>query len=289
MSLPNQHLKVETRGMLNIMTDRPNRNFQRLFVERHETHPPVPEHLQCPKCRFLVDTGEAVDWLRDNRPDITGNAPTCSIMGCGRPPEPMADGRSRNESMLLPGVPDTGANLDAWSDREYLDPAQTASVREAREATQSWIAGDGPPQLILIGFTGNGKSYLAEIAAKAVLKRGDRIIYRTEESLSADIHRAITDHTVDDVVDAFSSVPYLVIDDFLTVGTKSEFYQGKRDAIFNSRWAKAGLSVQKPCRTLVTCNVKFGEWPRRIASRMGDIAKSKAVVINAPDWRTTGK
>jgi len=219
---------------------------------------------------------------------MIGGAPVCSILGCGRAPEPLLDGRSR-EPLLPASIPDTGANLDTWSDREYLTPEQSASIREAREAMQSWVAGDGPPQLILMGFTGNGKTYLAEIAAKAVRDRGDRIIYRTERDMSADIHGAISDRRVDEVMSLFSSVPFLVVDDFLTEGSKSDFYQGNRDAIFNNRWSKAGLSVQQPCRTLVTSNVKFPNWPQRIASRMGDIAKSKAVVINAPDWRTTGR
>jgi hypothetical protein len=195
-------------------------------------------------------------------------------------------------SGLPHGVPETGASLDEWSDRPHLrDEEEFANNRiiEAREATQSWVSGEGPPQLILLGFTGTGKSTLAEIAAKAILHRGDHILYRTEAEMSAEIHRAINTRTVDDVVKAFSEVPHLVVDDLLTVGGLSAFYQGNRDAIFNNRWAKAGLAVDDPCRTLITSNVKFGEWPRRIASRMGDIAKSKAVVINAPDWRVTGK
>lgn len=173
---------------------------------------------------------------------------------------------------------------DAWQGFELFDPKWHVTSRRALAATQEWLDGTAPPILVLAGPTGNGKSHLAQAAAGSLYESlGRDLAFRKESKMFFEIREATKYLEQDTWVQAFGTVPWLIIDD-LGVVALTDAMLGVRDTILDMRWDEAG----RRCRTLVTTNLFLSVLPARIQSRLGDTKLSVVVKMAAPDYRLKG-
>lgn len=155
---------------------------------------------------------------------------------------------------------------------------QFPSVQEAEDAVNQWVNRIGPGILTLSGPPGVGKTHLA-LATWRVLAENRIVAYYTEPDIFKTLHQGIKDHQVDDLVTEFSSLPWLIIDDF-GISALGDWDRDKIDRIINVRWDNSG-----ELRTLVTTNLLGKDMPARIASRLRDKQRSRVVLIVADDFR----
>jgi len=173
------------------------------------------------------------------------------------------------------GVP-PGPGFDAFSDRD------NPSLAEAKAATLEWLAGMGPGILVLAGGPGRGKTHLAVAAGGALLERGQSVLYRTEPALMGELRTAAREGALEDRLEAISVVPWLIIDD-LGLEPASDWGRAIQDRLIDARWRYASWA-----RTLMTANLKAGQMPARVASRLRDRQRVRAVQIAAEDYRVKG-
>ena len=145
----------------------------------------------------------------------------------------------------------------------------------------AWVARRGPPILTLAGSPGVGKSHLTDAAGSVLLAQGEDVVFREASKLFEEFHQAVGSNRLDDLLQAYGSVPWLIVDDF-GQGAATDWGRDIQDRLVNDRWtgARGGL------RTLVTTNLKAADLPPRVASRLRDRALACVVAISAPDYRT---
>lgn len=178
------------------------------------------------------------------------------------------------------GVPTAVSSFEDFLDRG------NASVKRARAGVRAWVDRAGPPMLTLTGQTGTGKSHLSTAAGRALVERGEDVLYRSEGELFDDLRRAVRTSSVAEVLETFSSAPWLILDDLGTASiTEGGMMEEMRDRLFDARWRGAG-PWHGALRTLVTTNMLSQDLPTRVASRLKDSRWGDSViVIDAPDYR----
>ena len=177
-----------------------------------------------------------------------------------------------------PGVPAGPERFENLKDRpEFPD------VSSARDKVSIWAIGTDVGSLLLAGSPGVGKTHLALAAARVLLERDQEIVYRQETALISDIRARFSSGTADDLIDVFSTVKWLVLDDMGQASLTST-YAAIVDQIIDARWRGAPA-----LNTLVTTNLLSGDMSPRIASRLGDVSRGSAVMIKAEDYRRSGE
>ena len=177
-----------------------------------------------------------------------------------------------------PGIPQDAPSFE--DSFEFTSP----TVKEAFHAAREWALGMGSGMLALAGPTGVGKTHLAKAASRKVRELGRAVVWRIESRLLREIQECMNrgpsgGMTVKQMQDEFETVPWLVIDEFGGAPT-GNWGGGVMDDLVNARWDNDGL------RTLLTSNLTSVEMPVRIASRLRDGARARAIVIRANDYRT---
>ena len=179
---------------------------------------------------------------------------------------------------LSPGLPP-----DARGFGDFHISDEYPKLVEALVATIDWVHGEGPGLLTLAGDPGVGKTHLANAAAHRLSSMGFPIIYRTEGGLIAELQQLMSQQGPETAIQELLTVPWLVIDD-LGATALGHWGVGTIDRIVNARWEGSGW-----LRTLITTNFSSKDLPERIASRLGDITKGRAVAIQAPDYRRSAR
>lgn len=164
-------------------------------------------------------------------------------------------------------------------------------VQKAKELVTEWVERRGPGMLTLSGPTGTGKSHLAQAAATLLQPDDDYdgmsvrcpVIYREETAMMSELRRGARNGTLDDMLLQLCEVRWLVIDD-LGMTALSDWGNEQIDRIINARWSNADH-----VRTLVTTNLLSDELPVRVASRLRDTQRGRAILIDADDFRTAQK
>lgn len=175
---------------------------------------------------------------------------------------------------LPPGVPHVDT-LDS-----YAPLPQYPTTAEAKEAVITWLARQGPPLLTLAGTPGVGKSHLADAAASHLLDAKEDVLFRKEAGLVSEFQAGVRTGQTEDLLRAYSAVPWLVIDDFGLPAT-TDWSRTMEDRLVDARWTGA----QGGLRTLITTNMLARELPARAASRLKDVVLARVVAIKAPDYR----
>jgi DNA replication protein DnaC len=175
---------------------------------------------------------------------------------------------------FAPGVP--GAlHFDTF------DPTFHNDARAAYKAVQAWMQRSGPLMLTLAGITGTGKTHLADAAASVLLDRGEEIVFRREQDLTADVRARISTQTSDVALSEYGQVPWLVIDE-LGGENRTDFIDATMDQLIDARWQGARAGTRW---TLITTNLVAADLPTRVASRLGDNTVGAVLEVRSPDYR----
>lgn len=174
------------------------------------------------------------------------------------------------------------SDLEESLDNFNLDP-KYPDLSLALEATRNWLSGQGPAMLVLAGEAGVGKTHLA-LAARNHLNRSrlaNRLI--TDRDLDSMIRRSFDQNTTEDLLRIdLGKQPWLIIDDFGTVArVKDSTMESHVDDLFSLRWKGVGDGL----RTMITTNLSSDDLHPRIRSRFNDHARSRYMIIEAPDYR----
>ena len=176
--------------------------------------------------------------------------------------------------LLEPGVAAGWASFD-----DYKPLRGHPTVAEALELTKTWVSGVGPGTLVLAGAPGVGKTHLGKAAARRLGELGRLVVWRQESRLIGELQSMMgKGGEVEQCLIEYGQMRWLVLDEF---GATSLGNWGKAtlDRIINDRWDNDA------CRTLITTNLTMQDMPMRIASRLGDKQRARALVIQAPDYR----
>ena len=187
-------------------------------------------------------------------------------------------------STTLPvGLPGTCGTFEAFLERD------NASLGQAAKAVRQWMGRVGPPILTLFGFPGTGKTHLSTAAGAYLVEHGESVLFRREGDMMAEFRSAVPRNQVEETLQAFSTVPWLIVDDLGTASVNDSGMLGElRDRLFDTRWHAAG-TWRGALRTLVTTNLRSKDLPLRVASRLGDSRWGNPIVgIDAPDYRVHG-
>lgn len=150
----------------------------------------------------------------------------------------------------------------------------------ARDAASYWSQAKGPPVLVLSAEAGRGKTHLARSAYNAVAQTGSAVRWMMDGELIQTIFGAFKTDTVDEWMKFFEDAPWLIIDD-LGMTAQSDTIRGFIDRIIDMRWRGANRGL----RTCYTTQLALEDFTSRISSRLSDTYTTRAVVIDAPDYR----
>ncbi len=181
---------------------------------------------------------------------------------------------------LPSGVPEDEKLIDQF-DRRSRYP----SIAQMLDSVKAWVTGEGPAMLTVAGSVGVGKTLLAIAAANQLLQRGEIVVYRREPELITDLQAHIKTKDVDKQMQEYCQTPWLVVDDFGTAA-QGDWTRAKMDELIDARWRMADGGA---IRTLITTNLFPEDLPTRVASRLDDASRGRAVKVDAPDYRRNGK
>lgn len=181
-----------------------------------------------------------------------------------------------DEALHASGLPD---QVNEVGFESFKARRRYPSVQEALEAARAWTDDPhSPPLLTLAGSPGTGKTHLALAAAWILLRRPRYVVYRTEGRLLAEVRQSFDSPRGEDPLGTFRDCPWLILDD-LGVEAATGWAKGIIDQVVDHRWA-----MRK--RLLMTTNAMSpDDLPPRLASRLSDVAVSRVVAIDAPDYR----
>jgi len=160
-------------------------------------------------------------------------------------------------------------------------------VQLAYEATQNWSQGRGPAILVLNGPRGVGKTHLARAALRAIIQADAHASVRwmPDGELSDTIRNSYETDSWNEWKFEFKGCQWLIIDDLGSI-TLSDHMRSRYGEIIDWRWQGAGNGP--PIRTMVTTNAAPDILGSRVESRLLDVSRTRAVTIEAPDYRLTG-
>lgn len=180
---------------------------------------------------------------------------------------------------LPSGVPD-----DEKPFKDLERPKEYPSISQMLDAVVAWVTREGPPLLTISGAVGVGKTSILVAAGNRLLGRGEIVVYRRESDLASDLQVHIRTKDVDRQLTEYAQTPWLMIDDVGTTA-QGDWMRGQMDDLIDTRWR---LAAGGTIRTLVATNLFSSDLPDRIASRLGDTSRGRAVKVDAPDYRRGG-
>ena len=118
---------------------------------------------------------------------------------------------------------------------------------------------------VFLGPGGTGKSHLAQAIGQAAIQQGYRVMYRETHKLLEDLAEAVADGTRKEFMEALTTVPLLIIDDF---GMRKLPLSAAEDLleIIMRRYERAS--------TLLTSNRPVDDWGKLL----GDVAAVTAML-----------
>lgn len=138
---------------------------------------------------------------------------------------------------------------------------ETTGIPEAIAATLAWTAREGPPWLLLNGSIGIGKTHLAEVAARTLAAKGQRVRFQPVGELLDRLRMRGEDDSWAYLAE-IAATPWLVLDD-LGVSKPSDWVLDRLHGLINSR-------AVRRVRTLITTNDTLAGLTVRVGDRVAD-------------------
>lgn len=171
--------------------------------------------------------------------------------------------------------------LTTWS-HTFAKFNKVPGTESTYDAFFAFAEGNAPPFLLCIGGVGNGKTFLAEAATIRLLQRDIDAWYYTMANFMSLLHQGIKDNTVDSVMDTFSRLPALVLDDW---GDLSDWEEEKLKDLINERYRWHRITCLTSNRSF-DCLMQRNE---RVISRYTDTEISVMVLNRGEDYRPQKK
>jgi len=243
------------------------------------SHPDTPTSNEPSNANPLCPECSGSGWVHPldgkGNPDY-GNVVPCSAPGCA-----VANLRKYAESAEYQEACGIRPELQTFANFKALPETKDsyAAAVQLADGTATFV------WLLVFGGTGSGKSHLCNAVSRQLLSRGIQTRLVLGSEIIAQLRQGMNDHTTDEIMRYYQTVPALIIDD-LGVGSKSP---GERAGEWE--WARIEelLVIRHEWRrvTMVATNMDWSEFPGRIKSRFDDRSVSRWVLNQAPDYRST--
>lgn len=227
----------------------------------------MSERYSCPICR---DAGYVHPLKGDGKPDFSQVAPC------------LCRAQEKLERFYrLSDIPEeyrhcSFDNFEVFDDLKEAYDAAFALAEEDEAVGLKWLT--------LLGDTDRGKTHLAVAICQRWIQRGKLARYAYVPALLDELRRGFERDaglSYQEKFDFFCQVPLLVLDD-LGVEKQSPWVDEKLDTIVHLRGAN-GLPL------VITTNLRVGELPKRIASRIQREKFCKVVGIEAKEYQQRGE
>lgn len=169
-----------------------------------------------------------------------------------------------------------GRRLATQTFENFARALQPVAFDEARDWSSrpvGWV--------VLYGSVGAGKSHLLAACANALIRAGRRPLYWEVTELLDHLREGYADNSFRERILAVQDADVLLLDDY---GTESLSKSGSTNAdeimfrVLNHRYGE-----ELP--TAISTNLKPGDFPHRIRSRMGDVSLVATVTLRPGDYR----
>jgi DNA replication protein len=143
---------------------------------------------------------------------------------------------------------------------------QNGAQAKASQLAQRWADGD-VHSVYLFGPPGTGKTHLGESAAVRLIERGENVRFLSARRLAQELRAAMAEGMGADValLDQYSTVRFLVLDDVGTVGRVSTFVAESLLALIDSRTRN-----KRP--TLANSNYSLAELAPRLSASAEELS-----------------
>lgn len=244
---------------------------------RSDRREPLPDALQCPKCK----------WVLTSHPDFEAWAKARGLTAfersvCRCRCDAKAQQQAR-EAMFLLDAANLPRRYDDVGPRLFANLFVVEGLEEARKACWEFAHKQTAPILLLCGEKGCGKTHLLEATARQCLSRGESVRYENVVDLLDSIKATYSEFsqtTTDGLLDRYRRVSLLILDD-LGAQRDSEWAEERLYALIDARYRDGR-------RLLVASKMPNGGLAAsRIWSRLTDYATGVChqVIITAGSYR----
>jgi DNA replication protein DnaC len=230
--------------------------FQSRLMDIDEAVRHIPDDSVCPDCNRILPGRPDVDWIIENRPDIRGAVPRCV---CAQNRIDAAD-RLNKMANLPRSVRGTHGPND-WTEATMTNIVDTSGNSDAVHLVKSYVAGNAPPIIVLIGPPGTGKTHMLEAVGRSFLEKSKSVKYVLVSSMLDSLRPSGTEDPRADIAEYI--LPQLLILDDLGVEKASEWVIEKLMAVIDDRY-------RNNRKLLVATNASEIEIIQRLGSRIAD-------------------
>ncbi len=230
--------------------------FQKSINDLDEAVRFLPDDSICSECDRILPGRPDVDWIIENRPDIHGPVPRCF---CAR--NKIVAAHRLHEFANLPRSVRGPHGPNDWMAASLDNIIDTVGNVDATHLVKSYVAGNAPPIVMLIGPPGTGKTHMLEAVGRAFLTEAKSVRYVLVASMLDSLRPTGTDDPRANIGEYL--MPHLLILDDLGIEKASEWVIEKLMAIIDERY-------RNNRRLLIATNATQIELIHRLGPRLAD-------------------